>query len=904
MSLEKNFSISKASTTSHSSVPHSHRGGGNSLFPQVLLPSEDDEGLVGLGIIVEGDRWPTRRRSLTNYHLLNPVGFFHRSSRWLRNLPISTSTWYWFTLTSLAFLTLLIHLLSNNLKLHQTESESVNFINEEQQIFRDPTTTSSQRNIVEVLIILPNSGNLIRRIDEIVSSLSDIEVIDSLTALCPNHGRCPKRSNLGYVDSLLDFRPGVDTQSVLVLDTPLWPWNHDWIDRALSHSKRPTLIAAAVGVRPRRSSEVGSESLICSTSSVQGALIAGAPFVFPAHEWPSSLFENSEKTELIINNALHLSFLMSTELGWKTSVVPLDTKNSDQRLCQRALNQIKLIRGWSSEIIKVPRWASRLAVLIGSQDFQNNHWKRIVCGLVDRFGAEVYIIDSDLEILKTQERIISLEDCISGAKDLRYDGSSTLETHRDSLKNFFENRPNLEILISLKGSISGELSRTIEKINGIRGKVKQNLLGRKTLVLIELPLEEVEEVDWILGLNLEGLRNWHKPKIEISVITNDRPKSLNRLLRSLKRSNYFGDRVNLVINMEQTSDPRTRAMVSRFDWDKGTKTVRQRIILGGLLPAVIESWYPSSPHDSYGVLLEDDTEVSVQFYGWLKFAVLSYRYSGNGDNSIYGVSLYQPQFNELNPEGRRPFNASALIYSIGREPVTLAYASQVPCSWGALFFPEFWTSFQRFLTFRLADRLGSLRLEDPIVAAPIRSNRWPKSWKKYMIEWVYLRGSRMIYPNYRDGSTGRPKSLSTNHLEPGTHVRVKNQMDGTGSILDFLSFNSNGNDRSGEKRLERLRRGFEVELMETGFSLLDGLGERRRLPIRGELINIDLWGELTSSEEMKDRGWIGSRSLEICSGHYDDHYVSEEEDVETMDLEEEMKRYRSKEVLHLICGSY
>lgn len=52
--------------------------------------------------------------------------------------------------------------------------------------------------------------------------------------------------------------------------------------------------------------------------------------------------------------------------------------------------------------------------------------------------------------------------------------------------------------------------------------------------------------------------------------------------------------------------------------------VHHRVVHGGLLPAVVESWYPSS-NDSYGLLLEDDVELSPLFYAWAKMNVLHYR---------------------------------------------------------------------------------------------------------------------------------------------------------------------------------------------------------------------------------------------------------------------------------------
>ena len=53
--------------------------------------------------------------------------------------------------------------------------------------------------------------------------------------------------------------------------------------------------------------------------------------------------------------------------------------------------------------------------------------------------------------------------------------------------------------------------------------------------------------------------------------------------------------------------------------------LHHRVVHAGLLTAIVESWYPQS-NDSYGVLLEDDVEVSPLFYAWMKMAILRYRY--------------------------------------------------------------------------------------------------------------------------------------------------------------------------------------------------------------------------------------------------------------------------------------
>ncbi len=117
------------------------------------------------------------------------------------------------------------------------------------------------------------------------------------------------------------------------------------------------------------------------------------------------------------------------------------------------------------------------------------------------------------------------------------------------------------------------------------------------------------------------------PNIDITIITQNRPSSLDRLLASLSRSLLFGDNVNLRINLEQGSDQETMRLVDSFHWNHGAITVHHRIIHGGLLPAVVESWYPHTNH-TYALLLEDDIELSPLFYAWAKMSILHYRCEG------------------------------------------------------------------------------------------------------------------------------------------------------------------------------------------------------------------------------------------------------------------------------------
>lgn len=199
---------------------------------------------------------------------------------------------------------------------------------------------------------------------------------------------------------------------------------------------------------------------------------------------------------------------------------------------------------------------------------------------------------------------------------------------------------------------------------------------------------------------------------------------------------------------------------------------------------------------------------------------------------MFGISLYQQKVNELRPEGRKPFDAHSLFNSYGLINTNTPYLSQVPCSWGAVYFPEHWREFHSYLTLRFSDDWLSV---DEHVVPHVRSNKWRKSWKKFFIEMIYLRGYAMLYPNY-DGFL----SLSTNHLEVGSHVKEEpKDVYDQKRMLFTLPLMSVPDTYS-----------IDANPIRTG--LLD-LPERR-LPKRSELPVLDLLGEMSSKELLEEKG--------------------------------------------------
>mmetsp|Transcript_22171 Transcript_22171/g.35808 ORF Transcript_22171/g.35808 Transcript_22171/m.35808 type:complete len:636 (-) Transcript_22171:291-2198(-) len=288
-------------------------------------------------------------------------------------------------------------------------------------------------------------------------------------------------------------------------------------------------------------------------------------------------------------------------------------------------------------------------------------------------------------------------------------------------------------------------------------------------VVLALPAGELARglLNWIATASPYALLNWSVPQVTVAVITANRPAMLRRLLDSLSRAHYLGDQVDLVLNTESFSDLETMTLAHEFFWPFGDKVVRHRIKPGGLMGAVMESWYPASM-DHYGVLLEDDIEVAPDWYVWCKEALMAYRY-GNPQQTrrasgLYGVSLYTPRVNELDNQLKTeaekrwdPMNDAA--GNFGPERANSPYVQALACSWGALFFPWVWAEFTQFAAIR-HEHNESLYIEES------NSNGWKASWKKYFYEMTYLNNYYMLYPNFQNQT-----SLSTNHMGAGVHIK-------------------------------------------------------------------------------------------------------------------------------------
>ena len=253
--------------------------------------------------------------------------------------------------------------------------------------------------------------------------------------------------------------------------------------------------------------------------------------------------------------------------------------------------------------------------------------------------------------------------------------------------------------------------------------------------------------------------------------------SLRRTVRSLQRAEYCGRQLPLHVMVDGGALPEVKKFVASIAWVHGDKKVvsydEQGLSLG-----IRGMWIRSAAavgSTSHILPLEDDIEVSPLYYWWLTYAANTYGPLGDPAlmkaRGLVGISLYTPRLNEIHyPQ------AKWLPSGMTRSPV---FALQVPCSWGALFVGSVWNEFLQFYARRVkppffnfsqekAQRgVGKDRepLGDPHLYIPFaRSNVWPRSWKRFMIDFMYGRGYVMLYPNLNN-----QRAFSTTYMERGGH---------------------------------------------------------------------------------------------------------------------------------------
>lgn len=231
--------------------------------------------------------------------------------------------------------------------------------------------------------------------------------------------------------------------------------------------------------------------------------------------------------------------------------------------------------------------------------------------------------------------------------------------------------------------------------------------------------------------------------IPIIIPCYNRPQSLTRLLNSLSQGVYNVN-VPLYISIEGDPSEDVIKIANEFIWAFGKKTIIRRETKLGLKAHIIACGDIILLDELDGaIILEDDIYVSPYFYDYVLQSVSFF----STDNTIAGISLYSPSFNQVNALSFIPLHNGYDNYFM-----------QLVCSWGQVWLKSHWQAFKEWMS---EDSLINWEIHLPsYIANWPTSTSWDKEYIKFMIE----KDLYFVYPY---------QSLSTNFADAGTHIPEK-----------------------------------------------------------------------------------------------------------------------------------
>ncbi|KAI0171817.1 hypothetical protein GGR52DRAFT_442006 [Hypoxylon sp. FL1284] len=410
----------------------------------------------------------------------------------------------------------------------------------------------------------------------------------------------------------------------------------------------------------------------------------------------------------------------------------------------------------------------------------------------------------------------------------------------------------------------------------IRG-VQQHSRAKKS-TLIELPRRAAKKLMWLTKLDSQALRMWNQNHIDILIqAVPGASGSLIRLLRSLNAADYTSSSVpHLTIELPHDIDSPTKRFLETFTWPPAHvpnptnarflslrhRIPRQRMNEEESSARLLESFWPAQPTSSHILVLSPQAELSPDFFHYLRYSLLEYRYSSTAmyqhwDRRLFGISLEQPH-QLLNGKDALflptlpPLRTKSDSDRAEDEAESAPFLWQAPTSNAMLFMGEKWMELHDFVS-RSLEAKQKLDPVPELLNEKLVSTQHP-SWLEHALRLARIRGYWTLYPG-QDIATNLATVHSELHQVPEEYADQEHSKP-------LLS------DDASEEEIENVRQKIRdgVEIPLAPVSLLDSLpndGYLRAftdLPIvswTGEVINVAALSSSAAQYATEFKGKIG-----------------------------------------------
>lgn len=294
-------------------------------------------------------------------------------------------------------------------------------------------------------------------------------------------------------------------------------------------------------------------------------------------------------------------------------------------------------------------------------------------------------------------------------------------------------------------------------------------MDRLEIPLIEIPKNRWEDFTWMTRLDAQSLSSWYLPTVDILIQVPPDSSSVLRLLKSIKEADYRGLKPpRITLELPADLDLALKLRLEKFEWPPDNnpfnslvlrrRIANQRATQEESAVRFLELFYPTDTN-SHVLLLSPQAQLSPQYFHYLSYSLLEYRYSSFNamDNSaLMGISLELPS---VGLDGKTKLASPSVkdmhddrYTKLDSEVLRVPFLWQAPNSHATLFHGDKWAELHSFLRHRVATKKSAARVK-------IVSERLP-SWTEYMLEFMRARGYWLLYP-----ATTSAEGLVTVHNE-------------------------------------------------------------------------------------------------------------------------------------------
>ncbi|TQV96127.1 glycosyltransferase 2 [Cordyceps javanica] len=409
--------------------------------------------------------------------------------------------------------------------------------------------------------------------------------------------------------------------------------------------------------------------------------------------------------------------------------------------------------------------------------------------------------DSDIKL----DNLLKLngihESCKIMTIDARADQSRQLSNSRLALANARAMSFITTYLRPLSVIVDGSSTEDRPFLDGI----KDQMTDTPSTTLIELPSRAQSRLSWMSQLDAAALAKWND--VHFDILIHAPPTgtgNLKRLLRSLAAADLAGHSIpQITIELPPTLDISLERFLTNFKWpaprlagsSPNMLTLRHRLqnekpSASQSVIRLLESFWPSESTKSHALILSPHTEVSPQFFHYVKYALLQRRYGTTASDDelarlMFGISFTVPKTHIHNS---KPFSTlddgSAFVW-------------QAPSSDAMLVFGDKWVELHGYVSYSLQAQKAGTAL--PGIAQSKEVSESKPAWLEYMLQLCRLRGYFIAYPSKKtadvivgvyadlpDAPDGREKTEADARLEVerGSSFDAGSQVDMLNTLAD------------------------------------------------------------------------------------------------------------------------